>query len=195
MFFVAPTANNNVFQAAYCNCQAAWGLPGFDPAVQNGTATCIAQCGDPSTYRPPSPHFNTSWNVDPVGGGHGDGVFGHWFFDREGLMQTSFDGRFVSLPAYVSPPGRKLKLGTWYEPNPTIYASDGASYDDKTLVILRWDGVVDTKTFLTGSQIFLGAILPDEPQYCILASLRKISFSARVAVVILADFLSRNPRR
>ena len=80
-------------------------------------------------------------------------------------MSTSYDGRFVTFPCYVSPVGQKFKLGQWYEPNPLIYASDALSYDSKSLATIRWDGVVDTITHLPGTQFFYGPICPDEPQY------------------------------
>ncbi len=149
----------DIAQPTYC--RAALQQPGLmDP--QPGD--CQRLYGNPEN-RSASKRWNKNWNVDPVGGGHGGAEYVHWFMDREGLMSTSYDGRFVTFPCYKSAAGQKLKLGQWYEPNPSIYASDALSYDDKTLATIRWDGVVDTITNLPGQHFFYGPIVPDEPQY------------------------------
>jgi hypothetical protein len=152
-------AGGDIAQPTYC--RAALQQPGLiDP--QSGD--CERLYGNPSNASA-SNRWKKNWNVDPVGGGHGNGEYVHWYFDREGLMSTSYDGRFVTFPCYKVAAGQKFKLGQWYEPNPSIYASDALSYDDKTLATIRWDGVVDTITNLPGTQFFYGPICPDEPQY------------------------------
>jgi hypothetical protein len=105
-------------------------------------------------------------------------------------MATSYDGRFVTFPCYVSQgqktttsstgavtttAGAYLKLGSKFNnpcctttPLPATCTScpvESLSYDDKAIAMLRWDGVVDTITHLPGNQFFYGPIIPDEPQY------------------------------
>jgi len=149
------------------NCVPAWCRAGLQqPGLMTPqSGDCQRLYGNPANSSASS-FWNANWNKDPVGGGrNNDGVYGHWFFDREGLLSTSYDGRFVTFPCYKVAAGQKFKLGQWYEPNPSIYASDALSYDDKTLATIRWDGVVDTVTNLPGTQFFYGPILPDEPTY------------------------------
>ena len=105
-------------------------------------------------------------------------------------MATSYDGRFVTFPCYVSQgqktttsstgavtttAGAYLKLGSKFNnpcctttPLPATCTScpvESLSYDDKAIAMLRWDGVVDTITHLPGNQFFYGPVIPDEPQY------------------------------
>ena len=86
----------------------------------------------------------------------------------------------MTFPCYVTTgqkgttAGSYLKLGSAYN-NPCCSASpvpstctncptESLSYDDKSIAMIRWDGVVDTITHLPGNQFFYGPIIPDEPQ-------------------------------
>ncbi len=109
------------------------------------------------------------------------------YFDREGLLSDSYDGRFVTFPCYVATgqkgtaAGANIKMGGTFN-NPCCSASpraasctgclptnadigDKFAYDDKSIGMLRWDGVIETITRLPGSEFFYGPVTPDEPQY------------------------------
>ena len=120
----------------------------------------------------------TRWGVQgdiPIGS------YPVWYFDREGLLSDSYDGRFVTFPCYVAngqkgtAAGANLKLGSAFNnpcckatPKPatcTVCPAEADSYDDKSIAMLRWDGVIETITRLPGNQFFYGPIIPDEPQY------------------------------
>ena len=155
------------FDPAYCRCASA-GQPGLISAadVMNATAICTALCGS-AAVSPANSYWNATWNKDVVGGGHGDGVYPLLYFDREGLMAQSYDGRFVTFPAYSTAAGNKIKLGAWFEQNPSLPAA--TEYDDKTVVVLSFDGTINTITRTPGSGSgnypCFGPLIPDEPQY------------------------------
>ena len=155
----SPWGNTGFF-ADYCNNETAfWGQM---PPSQGG-ALCDAQ----GTHSP-SAHYNASWNVDPIGSGHGDGAYPLWFWDREGLPSLSYDGRMVSFPCYVaaSDEGVALKRGSWFG---AFTPDDTSTYDDKTIAVVNAGGSVDTATHLPGSDFFLGPLAPNEPQYMVSA--------------------------
>jgi hypothetical protein len=103
------------------------------------------------------------------------------YFDREGLLSDSYDGRFVTFPCYVATgqkgtaAGANIKLGSTFNnpccsttPVPSTCTNcpvESLSYDDKAIAMLRWDGVVETITHLPGNEFFYGPVIPDEPQY------------------------------
>ena len=96
-------------------------------------------------------HYNATWNKDPgISFGKGDGSFPLWYFDREGLMTLSFDGRFVSLPCYVTNPGKPFLKGLWYD------GLQIPEYDDKTIAVLDMSGGIDTVTHLPGDNFAYG---------------------------------------
>jgi len=142
------------------HCSNATAFFGAVPPSQGGPACDAAGAAAPSA------HYAADWNKDGTGFGHGDGQFPLWYWDREGLMAPSFDGRFVTFPCYVTTPGAKLKKGSWYDgggaPSPS---GDPSTYDDKTVAVLDFSGRVDTITHLPGTDFFYGPLVPSEAQY------------------------------
>ena len=142
--------NDEHFNSDYCdNVQYIGKLP----PSQNGPP-----CNPQSLYRKASEHYNATWNKDSYGLGKGDGILPLWYFDREGLMTLSYDGRFVSLPCYVTSPGNEFKKGLWY-------GQVGPEYDDKTIAVLDMNGNIDTITHLPGTDFAYGPLVPSEAQY------------------------------
>jgi hypothetical protein len=141
---------------------------GAPPPSQGGPA-----CDAEGTV-PASPRYAADWNADPIGLGHGDGVYPLWYWDREASLSVSYDGRFVSFPCYARNQSLPLQLGSWFAAaggdagNPLCSSTDLLDpfcYDDKVVAVVDAAGRVDTVTHLPGTDFFYGALVPDEPQY------------------------------
>jgi hypothetical protein len=141
---------------------------GAPPPSQGGPA-----CDAAGTV-PASPRYAADWNADPIGLGHGDGVYPLWYWDREASLSVSYDGRFVSFPCYARNQSLPLQLGSWFAAaggdagNPLCSSTDlfdPFCYDDKVVAVVDAAGRVDTVTHLPGTDFFYGALVPDEPQY------------------------------
>jgi hypothetical protein len=65
-------------------------------------------------------------------------------------MTLSFDGRFVSLPCYVTNPGSAFLKGFWYD------GLQVPEWDDKTIAVLDMNGNIDTVTHLPGDNFAYG---------------------------------------
>ena len=136
-------------------------------ATGPGAKTAAGIAAGATAYQPGGgwPGYNASF------GPNGDGSYPLWYFDREGMLGLSYDGRFVSLPCYVTQaatpttPGAAFKLGSVFFGQPPAWGNDGNTYDDKTIALIAWNGLIDTTTWLPGSQFYYGSIIPDEPQY------------------------------
>jgi hypothetical protein len=107
-----------------------------------------------SGYSAAIPGYSASFN--------GNGEYPLWFFDREGLPTTSYDGRYISVLCKNVMPGGMFQRGGFFN-DTGGYTSSG--YDDKVILRMDWKGNIDTTTRLAGNQFYYGPLIPDEPQY------------------------------